>query len=127
MNTPAEKSPAKPRMPKKNTPRAHRRFSALEKVQAVLSIWTESRKPSHICKEMGITWLQLNNWQDKGLRAMIEALEPPQPTAEAKPSALPNRLRKLLEKQNRKSLVKPAKPEVSEQLSQRLSNLTGEA
>lgn len=121
---------AKPKSPRKTKKksRSHRRFSGMEKTQAVLSVWSERRKPSHVCKDLAITWQQLNTWQNKALEAMIEALEPPAPADENQPPALSDRLSKLLHKQKRKRPVKAAKPEpeLSDRLSQRLSDLTPE-
>ena len=126
----------------------YRRFSGLEKVQAILSVWTESRKSSHVCRELKITWQQLNSWQDKAMAAMIESLEPPAPADAARPPALSNRLRKLLAKRTRKTSAKaPSSPQspaeqepstpaealsntdskISSNLSKRLSNLTSES
>jgi transposase-like protein len=127
MNKPTTKSQPQSKSPRRRkTTRQHRRFSAKEKVQAVLSVWTERRKPSHLCKEMGITWQQLSSWQDKGLTAMIEALEPRAPAEDAKPPLLSDRLRKLLDKQVQKAPNRQPKPDLSDNLSKRLSNLTQE-
>jgi len=120
---------SKPNKKSKKTRRSHRRFSGMEKVQAILSVWTESRKPSHVCKDLSITWQQLNTWQDKALSAMIQALEPPAPADENKSPALSSRLRGLLDKQKRKAPAKQAdpSPDLSATLSNRLSNLTPES
>src|SRR3989338_2996714 len=50
-------------------------FSALEKCQAVLSIWTERVKPADVCREMGVTWMHIKHWQDRALEGMMQSLE----------------------------------------------------
>jgi len=121
-------SPASKAKPSRKKSRSHRHFSGMEKTQAVLSVWSERRKPSHVCKDLSITWQQLNTWQDKALSAMIAALEPPAPADHPKAPALSDRLNKLLDKQKRKSPAKAAKPDpdLSDRLSKRLESLTSE-
>ncbi|MCD4655314.1 DUF1565 domain-containing protein [bacterium] len=41
-----------------------------EKCQAILSVWTEHRMPSEICREMGIQCAVLNQWQQRAMRGM---------------------------------------------------------
>ena len=74
-------------------------FSAMEKCQAVLSIWTERAKPADICREMKINWMHLKHWQDRAMEGMMQALEPRSGLAVG--SALSPRLRVLLEKRQR--------------------------
>lgn len=75
-----------------------KQFTAIEKAKAVLSIWTERRKPSEVSKELEISWTHLNNWQNRALAGMLSALETKKEGKRAIP-ALGDRLRKLLEKQ----------------------------
>lgn len=122
------KAPAPPAKPKISRSKAsYRRHSGLEKTQAVLSVWSERRKPRHVCRELSITWQQLSAWQDKALTAMVAALEPPV-SDQPKPPALSERLRKLLAKRAGKLPAKgPATPgESSANLAQRLANLSTE-
>jgi hypothetical protein len=51
-------------------------YGAMEKCKAVLSIWTERRKPSEICREMSIPWMALSYWQKRAMEGMLQALEP---------------------------------------------------
>ena len=46
------------------------------KCEAVLSIWSERRKPAEVCRELGINWAVLSQWQNKALEGMIESLDP---------------------------------------------------
>ena len=51
-------------------------YGAMEKCKAVLSIWTERRKPSEVCREMTIPWMVLSQWQKRAMEGMLQALEP---------------------------------------------------
>jgi len=50
--------------------------TAEEKCQAVLTLWTERRKPGEICREMGVAWGMLKQWQDRAMEGMLMALQP---------------------------------------------------
>ena len=50
--------------------------TAEEKCQAVLTLWTERRKPGEVCREMGVTWGILQQWQDRAMEGMLLALQP---------------------------------------------------
>jgi len=41
--------------------------TAQEKCQAVLTLWTERRKPGEVCREMGVAWGVLQQWQDRAM------------------------------------------------------------
>lgn len=73
-------------------------FSAQEKCEAVLSLWAERRKPSEVSKELGVTWTQINQWQDKALSAMMEVLRPPTRQDPQRGPALGPKLEKMLKK-----------------------------
>jgi transposase-like protein len=47
-----------------------------EKCRAVLSIWTERRKPGEVCRELGVDWGMLKQWQDRAMEGMLLALQP---------------------------------------------------
>jgi transposase-like protein len=51
------------------------RCGVLEKCRAVLAIWTERKKASVLCRELGIGASLLWQWQDRALSGMLEALE----------------------------------------------------
>ena len=80
-----------------------RTFTARSKCEAVLSVWAERRKPSEMCKQLGITWASLNHWQNQALAAMLKALEPRTRTEEQRPASLGPNLEKLLEKTERRA------------------------
>ena len=71
-------------------------YGAMEKCRAVLSIWTERRKPSEVCREMSIPWMVLTQWQKRAMEGMLQALEPR--VRLEKGPALSPRLQTMLEK-----------------------------
>jgi len=73
-------------------------YSARERCQAVLSVWTEKRKPAEVCREYKIKWVVLGQWQDRALEGMLQALEP-RVNLERGPALSP-RLQQLLEKRS---------------------------
>jgi len=80
---------------KGKTPRV---FSIEEKLQAVLSVWSERRRPMEVCRELAIKWIVLKHWQNKALEGMIKALEPQSHSREEKPPLGPG-LERLLARQ----------------------------
>ena len=105
-------------MEKVKKQRMKHNFSALQKCQAVLSIWTERRKPGEVSKEMGVNWTILNHWQDRALKGMLQALES-RVNLEQGP-ALPPRLQTMLEK--RKKIVENTSPQ-AKKLTERLAEI----
>jgi len=47
-----------------------------EKCRAVLLVWTERRKPGEVCRELGVDWGVLQQWQDRAMEGMLMALQP---------------------------------------------------
>lgn len=84
--------------------------SAQEKVQAVLSVWTENSSPNEICKHLGISSVTLSKWQDLAMEAMLKALEPVNKKHQI--NSLTPRLENLLNRQIQKKLgqVSPQQP-----------------
>lgn len=78
--------------------------TAEERCQAVLTLWTERRKPGEICREMGVTWGVLQQWQDRAMEGMLLALQPRVQVERG--VALNPRLAVLLEKKRRAGLLK---------------------
>ena len=78
--------------------------TAEERCQAVLMLWTERRKPGEICREMGVTWGILQQWQDRAMEGMLLALQPRVQVERG--VALNPRLAVLLEKKSRAGLIK---------------------
>lgn len=50
-------------------------YNAQQRVQAVLSIWTERRRPAEVCQELAISPKVLSHWEERALAAMLKALE----------------------------------------------------
>jgi transposase-like protein len=50
--------------------------TAEEKCRAVLSVWTERRKPGEVCRELGVAWTLLSQWQARVMEGMLLALQP---------------------------------------------------
>jgi len=83
--------------------KAERRESKSEKhpaavrCQAVLSVWTEHRKPGEVCRELGIKWMTLMHWQKRAMEGMLQALTPRVPLTQGR--SLPPRLLAMLARQ----------------------------
>jgi len=91
------------------------RHTAKEKCRAVLSVWTERRKPGEVCRELGIAWTVLNQWQERAMEGMLVALQP-RATVD-KTVALNSRLAVLLERKSKGGTMK--------ELGRRLARLQG--
>jgi transposase-like protein len=89
--------------------------TAEEKCRAVLSVWTESRKPGDVCRELGVAWTVLSQWQARAMEGMLLALQPRIPVQ--KGIALSPRLAVLLERKSKGGLIKG--------LDRRLARLQG--
>jgi transposase-like protein len=50
-------------------------YSAQEKAQAILAVWTERCKPAEVCREMKVNWMTFNQWQQRAMEGMLQALE----------------------------------------------------
>ena len=73
--------------------------TAQQKCRAVLSVWTERRKAGEVCREMGVAWSLLNQWQKRAMEGMLLALQSRVPVE--KGVALNPRLAVLLERQSK--------------------------
>lgn len=81
--------------PKKRTVRM---FSAKEKAQAVLSLWSGRRGASALMKEMAVPWGVLHGWEQRAIGGILTALDPGwQQTAEKTVGLLP-RVERLIAK-----------------------------
>ena len=91
------------------------KHTAEERCRAVLSVWTERRKPGEVCRELGVTWNLLNQWQDLAMEGMLLALQPR--VSMEKAVALNPRLAVLLERKSKGGAMKG--------LERRLARLQG--
>ena len=92
-NSPTTSSNPKPKKTRLPSPS----YSAQDKAQAILRLWTERCKPSELCRELNVTWITLEQWQQRAMEGMLQALEPR--VNLAKGQALSPRLQALLLKQ----------------------------
>jgi transposase-like protein len=67
-----------------------------EKAQAVLAVWTERVKPGEVCRQLGVSWIRFNQWQQRAMEGMLQALETRVSLSEG--GALSPRLQQLLAK-----------------------------
>jgi transposase-like protein len=79
----------------KKAKQARRRFAPQQKITAVLSVWTERRTISQMCREMAISPALLNQWQNQAMEGMLTALSPKKAD---QPAMLPSRLERLIER-----------------------------
>ena len=90
----------RPAMEDNRRKRKSSNHTAEEKCRAVLSVWTERRKPGEVCRELGVAWNILNQWQERAMEGMLLALQPRGPMIE-KTVALNSRLAVLLERKSK--------------------------
>ena len=72
-------------------------YNAQQRVQAVLSIWSERRHPAEVCQELAIHPSALSAWEQRALAARLKALE--SPTRLEPGPALSPKLERLLARQ----------------------------
>ncbi len=72
-------------------------YNAQQRAQAVLSIWSERRRPGEVCQDLGISPAVLSTWEKRALAAMLKALDS-QTRLEAGPVLSP-KLERLLARQ----------------------------
>jgi hypothetical protein len=90
-------------------------YTAQQRVQAVLSLWTERRRPGEVCRELAITEKVLSHWEKRALSGMLQALEAP--TRRDAGPALSSKLERLLAQQAMRQAGRLAR------LEQRLAKL----
>lgn len=49
--------------------------SAMEKVQAVLAVWTDRCKAAEVCRQLNINSMTFHHWQQRAMEGMLQALE----------------------------------------------------
>lgn len=75
--------------------RSRRAHPAREKCLAVLSVWAQKRRASTVCRELGISWGILNQWEKRALQGMLAGLGQKEPIGD-QPVSLGRRLERLL-------------------------------
>jgi transposase-like protein len=109
---PSKTSSAKGRRKRTATPN----YSAQEKVQAVLAVWTEKASPAQVSRQLSVNWITINQWQQRAMEGMLQALESRMNLASGE--ALSPRLRSLLAKRQQAA--------TTSRLLSRLENIQGE-
>jgi hypothetical protein len=90
-------------------------YEAMEKCRAVLSIWTERRRPGEVCRELSVPWMVLAQWQKRAMEGMLQALEPR--VRLEKGPALSPRLQSMLEKKRIQVLSSAVRGRLEQTLS----------
>ena len=75
--------------------RTRRVFAPKEKINAVLSVWTECKSATQVCKDMSISWTLLEKWQDQAMEGIVKSLSPGKTERKA---TINTRLARLIEK-----------------------------
>lgn len=75
--------------------KTRRAFAPHQKITAVLSVWTEKKTTTQMCRELSISTSLLNQWQNQAMAAMVTALSPKRP---GQSQTLNPRLNRLIEK-----------------------------
>ncbi|MGA2018532.1 MAG: hypothetical protein ABSH26_16430 [Opitutaceae bacterium] len=91
--------------------------TASEKAQAVLAIWTERAKTAQVMRTLGVPYMTLQQWQERAMEGMLQALEPRVNLADG--AVLSPRIRALLERRQQQI--------GKERLTKRLAELQGVA
>jgi transposase-like protein len=77
METKTKNSSTTSSNPKTKRPRQPQpSYSAQEKAQAILRVWTDRCKPSEVCRELKVNWVTFTQWQQRAMEGMLQALEP---------------------------------------------------
>jgi len=97
--------------------------TAADRCRAVLSVWTEKRKPSAVCKELSVQWTVLDHWQKRAMEGMLQALEP-RVNLEKAPALSPKLLH-LLALRERDLLRRMPEGRMQQRLAQRLAAVSG--
>jgi transposase-like protein len=115
MEKPEKPKVGKPGMEGNKRGRKVSDHTAAEKCHAVLSVWTEKRRLGEVCRELGVAWSSLNQWQNQAMEGMLMALQPR--VVVDKDVALNPRLVALLERKIKGGVIKG--------LDRRLAKLQG--
>ena len=70
--------------------------TAEAKAQAVLAIWTERVKTAEVMRTLGVPYVTLQQWQERAMEGMLQALEPRVNLADG--AVLSPRIRALLDR-----------------------------
>jgi len=88
--------------------RTMRVYSAKEKSQAVLSLWSGRRNAASLMKELGVAWGVLNSWEKRALAGMLTELDPTWKRPGEGAVGLPRRVERLMEQTLKPAPTAPA-------------------
>ena len=111
-------NPSKVPRPKRRS-YSHYSYSAQEKVQAVLAVWTERASPAEICRQLNINWVTFQQWQHRAMEGMLQALT--SHVNLARGGALSARLQNLLSKHQQAAVAAKVSTRL-EQVQNRIAN-----
>lgn len=80
-----------------NRARKRRSYTAEEKCRVVLAMWTGRKQGTELCKELGVSWKMLEEWQARAMEGLVEALAPRDGEIRKGPMLGP-RLKRLLDR-----------------------------
>jgi len=83
-------------------------YSAKEKSQAVLALWSGRRNAASLMKELGVAWGVLNSWEKRALTGMLTALDPTWKQPETGSLRLSSRVERLMEQTLNPTASEPA-------------------
>jgi len=65
-NSPTTSNNPRPRKTRATAPS----YTAQEKAQAILAVWTEVLKSAEVCRQMKVNWITFQQWQDRAMYAI---------------------------------------------------------
>jgi len=77
------------------------KYGAAEKCRAVLTVWTERKKATALCRELAVSASVFWLWQERALSGMLEALEPRGARETRQGPALPAQIKHMLDRKTR--------------------------
>ena len=116
--TSKKEQPVVAQQKRKRTAPAPSLLTASEKAQAVLAVWTERIRPAEAMRVLGVSYLTLQQWQERAMEGMLQALEPRRNLEQG--TALSPRLQALLEHREKNLLARSA-GHLESRLSSRLN------
>ena len=79
-------------------PKEQATYSAQQKCQAVLAVWTGRRRPSDVCRDLNVSSNRLQAWQERAMESMLKAFEPRLRRQEDRGTILADPLQRMLER-----------------------------
>lgn len=90
------KPPRRGRPPGKANKLPSKSFSPEQKAQAILAVWTEKISQMDISRQMQVSYITLERWQERAMDGMLRALD--DKSSMEDPTLLSPRLRKMMQR-----------------------------